>query len=126
MLIGIDLCATERMAKLLARSPFLKADLFSAAEIAYCDSRPQPARHYSGRWAAKEACLKAFGLRVLGYDWAQIEVVATRSKPALRIGCSQLDADIRAVLGGDYRLQLSISHEDAASVAVVLAQPVTP
>jgi holo-[acyl-carrier protein] synthase len=121
MLIGIDLCSTTRIATMLARSPYLKRELFSDAEIAYCEARPRPERHYSGRWAAKEACLKALGLNILGYELNQIEVVATGAKPALHIGCARLDAALRDALGGAYTVQLSISHEDAASVAVVLA-----
>jgi holo-[acyl-carrier protein] synthase len=120
--IGIDICSTSRLANTLARSPFLRAELFSEGEIAYCEARPRPAQHYAARWAAKEACLKTFGLGVLGYDWRRIEVVATAGSPRLYVTCDQLNAAISAL--GRFDLSLSLSHESDYSVAVVLASPV--
>ena len=123
MLIGIDICSTRRLATALTRSPFMKEEVFSPAEIAYCEAQRRPAQHYSGRWAAKEACLKAFGLSVLGYDLSQIEVVhGAQSRPALSIKCARLRAAMYDQIG-ECVLQVSISHEEEYSVATVLAVP---
>lgn len=123
MLIGIDICSTRRLVHTLARSPFLREEVFSPAEIAYCEAQRHPAQHYGGRWAAKEACLKAFGFGILGYDLNQIEVVrGTSPRPTLSIGCERLRGAMRAVVG-ECDLQLSISHEDEYSVATVLVIP---
>ena len=120
MRIGIDICSTGKIMQALARSPFLKEEVFSPAEIAYCDAQPKPPQHYGGRWAAKEACLKAFGLSVLGVELNQIEVVhGDQSRPALRIHDSQLQERMNAEVGA-FTLQVSITHEDDYSAAVVL------
>ncbi len=120
MFVGIDICSTRKLAHALTRSPFLKEEVFSPAEIAYCEAQPKPQQHYSGRWAAKEACLKAFGLSVLGVELKQIEVVRDAgSRPTLHIH----DEDLRQAMNSqaaNFTLQVSISHEDEYSVAVVL------
>ena len=60
--LGTDLVEPARLAAKLARSPALRAKLFAPAEIAYCERMAEPAQHYAGRFAAKEALLKALGL----------------------------------------------------------------
>ena len=120
MLIGIDICSTRNLARSLERSPFLREEVFSAREIAYCDAQRYPAQHYSARWAAKEACLKAFRLPVLGCDLNRMEVVAaTDGRPALIVHDPVLRRAMQAILR-DFAVQISISHEDDCSVAVAL------
>lgn len=120
MLIGIDICSTHKLMKMLMRSPFLKEEVFSPAEIAYCDTKLNPSQHYSARWAAKEACLKAFSLSILGVELKHIEVIHNqRSQPTLVIH----DEHLRQMMNAqakDFTLQVSISHEDDYSIAVVL------
>jgi holo-[acyl-carrier protein] synthase len=122
MLIGIDLCSNTRMARLIARTPFLLTDLFSDEERAYCDRRPKPEQHYGARWAAKEAYLKALGLSVLGYLLSQLEVIRNSDgRPSIRVSDPVLIADTQRILGSiDYRIQLSISHEADYSIAMVV------
>jgi holo-[acyl-carrier protein] synthase len=120
MLIGIDICSTRNLARTLERSPFLRDEVFSSGEIAYCDGQHHPAQHYSARWAAKEACLKAFGLPVLGCDLTMIEVaVGPEARPTLLIRDPALHQAMQAILR-DFAVQISISHEDDYSVAVAL------
>jgi holo-[acyl-carrier protein] synthase len=61
--VGVDLVEVRRMERVLNR-PWGKrfvAKVFSAEEIAVCDSAPQPAQGYAARFAAKEALAKALG-----------------------------------------------------------------
>ncbi len=63
--IGIDLLENRRFARELARSEWLPADgILTPEEIVYCRSATKPARRYAACFAAKEATLKALGLRV--------------------------------------------------------------
>ncbi len=63
--IGIDLLENRRFEQELARSEWRPADgIFTPEEIAYCTSATKPARRYAVCFAAKEATLKALGLRV--------------------------------------------------------------
>ena len=125
MLLGIDICSTNRLSKALHRSPFLREKVFSAAEREYCDSMARPEQHLAGRWAAKEACLKAFGLSVLGYELDKLEVVHEPSgRPEIRVVCPRLQADMeRAAPAGDFHIQLSISHDSDYAVACVTVTP---
>ena len=122
MLLGIDICSTDRMQKALERSPFLRGELFSDAEQQYCDDSRFPQMHYAARWAAKEACLKAHGLSPMAYDLSRLEVVHTDGgRPVLRVDSRSLQADLdRAQQGRAHSMQLSISHEREYAVACVM------
>lgn len=113
------------MKKALHRSSFLREELFSSDELEYCDGAAAPEQHLAGRWAAKEACLKAFGLSTLSYELRKLEVVhGTTGKPALRVHCPTLREDMRrAADSPDYQLQLSLSHDADYAVACVLVMP---
>jgi len=125
MFLGIDICSTARMKRALDRSPFLREEIFSPAEVAYAAAASAPEQHLSARWAAKEACLKALGLGTLGYDLRQLEVVHRPSgQPEFAVRCPELRADMERVTGSrTFRTLLSISHEDAYSVACVMVIP---
>ena len=60
--IGIDIVDLDRFQRMLDRhgKRFL-AKTFSEEEIAYCQSRKNPAQHFAARFAAKEAVFKALG-----------------------------------------------------------------
>lgn len=58
--VGIDILSVARMEGEL-RNPedSFRDEVFTPAEIAYCESRRYPARHFAARFAAKEAAVKA-------------------------------------------------------------------
>ena len=60
--VGTDLIEIERIRRALARYARFRERCFTEAECAYCDSRPNPAQSYAGRFAGKEAVGKALGL----------------------------------------------------------------
>ena len=58
--IGVDLqVISEIDAALSSSGEHFLARNFSQREIVYCRSRPDPAASFAGRWAAKEAVVKA-------------------------------------------------------------------
>lgn len=111
--IGIDLLEIERMERALERHPRLAERLFTPAEREYAAARARPARHLAARFAAKEAVVKALGLRG-GFDLKQIEVLAGEP-PTVRL--SGRPAEQAA--GREIEISLTHSRDHAAAVAIV-------
>jgi len=117
--VGIDLIEIERVARALARHPGFRERCFTAEEIRYCDSKPNPAQHYAGRFAGKEAVGKALGSGV-HFTWKEIEIRG-RPKPGVRLS-GRTAAWAERV--GAARVELSMTHSRglAAAVAVALSE----
>ena len=115
--VGTDLIEIERIRRSLARYARFRERCFTAAERAYCDSRPNPAQSYAGRFAGKEAVGKALGFGVArAFAWQEVEIVG-RPKPAVRL--SGRLAERATVLGvGSVDLSMTHSRELAQAVAV--------
>jgi len=63
--VGVDSLETVRVERELSRAEWLADDgIFTAGEIGFCRSTRFPARHFAACFAAKEAAMKALGLRV--------------------------------------------------------------
>ena len=117
MKVGVDLIEIGRVRRTLARYADFRARCFTEAERAYCDSRPNPAQSYAGRFAGKEAVGKALGFGVArAFAWREVEIVG-RPKPAVRL--SGRLAERAAQLGvGSVDLSMTHSRELAQAVAV--------
>jgi holo-[acyl-carrier protein] synthase len=81
--IGTDITECLRIARIIERHGDLFINrVYTPAEIRYCQNRVQSTQHFTGRWAAKEAVLKALGIGLRrGISWRDIEV---RSEPGAR------------------------------------------
>src|SRR5437660_11854933 len=83
--VGTDLIEIARIRRSLERYASFRERCFTSAEQAYCDSRPNPAQSYAGRFAGKEAVGKALGFGVArAFAWKDIEIVG-RPKPSVRL-----------------------------------------
>jgi holo-[acyl-carrier protein] synthase len=116
--VGVDLIEIERIRRALERYPRFRDRCFTPAEQAYCDSRPNPAQSYAGRFAGKEAVGKALGFGVArAFAWRDVEIVG-RPKPSVTLsGRIARWAESR----GAGRIDLSMTHSRdlANAVAVV-------
>ncbi|MCH9016136.1 MAG: holo-ACP synthase [Chloroflexi bacterium] len=115
---GVDIIEIPRIQQVLDRygQRFLKR-VFTPDEIAYCRGR---APNLAGRFAAKEATMKALGTGVRGVNWKDIEVVRAESgAPSVKLhGRAEQRAE-RLHVG---EISLSISHSREYAVAFVVAQ----
>jgi len=111
--VGIDLLEIDRLERALARHPRLAERVFTAAEREYAAARARPGRHLAARFAAKEAVVKALGMRG-GLGFREIEVVAGEP-PTVRLSGRAAKA------AAERRVDISLTHsrDDAAAVAVV-------
>ena len=58
--IGTDIVECLRIARMIERHGELFINrVYTSHEIQYCSQRKAATQHYAGRWAAKEAVLKA-------------------------------------------------------------------
>ena len=115
MRVGLDLIEIARVRRALERYPAFRERCFTEAERAYCDSRPNPAESYAGRFAGKEAVGKALGIGVR-FTWKEIEIVG-RPKPAVRLaGRTKAWAE----RSGARRIDLSMTHSRELAAAICL------
>jgi holo-[acyl-carrier protein] synthase len=116
--LGVDLCEIARMERALERHPTLRARVFTAEEIAYCDSRARPGESYAGRFAAREAVIKALG-GYRGRGWQDINVVrAPTGAPTIRL---EGNAKRRADLLGITKVLITFTHERTNAIAFAVA-----
>ena len=116
--VGTDLIEIERIRRSLARYEGFRERCFTEAERAYCDSRPNPAESYAGRFAGKEAVGKALGFGVArAFAWKEIEIVG-RPKPAVRLSGRLAE---RAAAIGAAAVDLSMTHSRELAQAVAVA-----
>ena len=119
--IGIDATDIPRIEQAIARygDRFLHR-VFTDAEIAYCSARHRPAPHYAGRFAAKEAAMKALGTgHTQGVLWKSIEVVRGGGPPRVVFHDGALRRFER--LGATSAL-LTITHAETLALAQVILQ----
>ena len=119
--IGTDITECLRIARMIERYGELFLNrVYTPTEIRYCQSRKQATQHFTGRWAAKEAVLKALGTGwARGISWRDIEV---RNEPggkpvvAVRGGAKEVVERL-----GVARLLVSISHCHTHATAYAIA-----
>ena len=74
--LGVDIVEVERIEQALARGNSMAQRVFTEAELTYCMDRKNRYQHFAGRFAAKEAALKALGTGWQeGIRWKDVEVV---------------------------------------------------
>jgi holo-[acyl-carrier protein] synthase len=116
--LGVDLCEIGRMERAIARHPTFRDRVFTPEEIAYCESKARPAESFAGRFAAREATIKALG-GYRGRRWQDINVSRHPSgAPRIRLdGNAKRRAD---ALGVDEVL-ITFTHEKTNAIAFAVA-----
>ncbi len=118
--IGIDATEIDRIEATIERygDRFLRR-IFTDGEIAYATRRRNPAPHFAGRFAAKEAAMKALGTgHSRGVLWRDIEVVrAPGGPPQLQFhgGAARRFAHLKANSS-----LLTITHSQTLAIAQVM------
>lgn len=104
-MVGIDIVDVSRMEGIMKRfgDRFLNR-VFTYQELEYIGKKMRMQESLAGRFAAKEAFIKAHGEVV---SWKEIEILQQDGKPYI-------------VFRGNIYREVSISHERAFAVAVVV------
>lgn len=80
---GVDIVAVRKFQEVFVKNEGLVSDIFTEKETAYCTAKKEPFIHFAGRFAAKEAGLKALGIGMTGtginHTLREIEVLNSAS-----------------------------------------------
>lgn len=118
--LGLDIAEIDRIEAAITRhgAPILER-LYTPAEVAYCESHRNKFERYAGRFAAKEAAMKALGTGWRrGVRWRDIEIVREPSgKPSLALkGAAKRIADGLGVKN----ISVTITHSGNLALAEVI------
>ena len=119
--IGTDIVDCVRIARMIEKHGELFLNrVYTRQEIDYCGVRRAATQHYAGRWAAKEAALKALGTGwSRGIHWTDIEVrneVGGRPTIALGGEARKLCEELKI-----HEMKISISHCRTHATAFAIA-----
>lgn len=117
---GIDLMPVERLQRSIDEhgDRFLQR-VFTPAELASNAAHARRVEHLTGRFAAKEAVLKALGTGWSGgIAWTDVEILATGGPPAVAL---HNEAARHAASRGIASWHLSISHAAGLAIASAIA-----
>jgi len=109
--LGTDIVEVNRIRNNLAKKEikFLNK-IFTKEEISYCNSKPDPAIHFAGRFAGKEAVKKALlsSSSRLVVSMKEIEIISSDRGPIINMPTIKSD------------IKVSISHTDDFAVATAV------
>jgi holo-[acyl-carrier protein] synthase len=119
--IGTDIVECLRIAQMIERhgEQFINR-VYTDREIEYCRARRMATQHFAGRWAAKEAVMKALGTGwIRGINWRDIEIgndAGGRPVVSMRGGVRDVVESLEIS-----EMLVSISHCRSHAVAYAIA-----
>ena len=120
--IGVDIVEVYRIRETIERTPRFVERVYTRDEQRYCESKgAAAAASYAGRFAAKEAFLKALKTGWRGkISWHDVEVISD----ADGVPTFMIKGEAKRLLAtlGASRVHLSISHTTEHAVAQVVLE----
>jgi len=124
--IGVDIVEIARIQRIIERTGerFLRK-VFTANERTYCASKRRPWESYAGRFAAKEAVLKAIGTGLTaGAALADVEILRTENgAPLVQLHHKTY---LLAQERGIQHILLTLAHDGNQAIAIAMAVVITP
>ena len=118
--LGVDITEVDRIQGAIERQgERLLKRIYTPAEIAYCERFKNKFERYAGRFAVKEAAMKALGTGwSRGVRWVDIEVVREKGgRPMLRLaGAAKQIAERMGV----NNIAITITHTEKQALAQVI------
>lgn len=112
--VGIDIEEIIRFSKITTSDHHLLKKIYTSSEVNYCFSKKDPSPHLAGRFAAKEAIIKAGKKIGLNLFFSDIEI-----KPGEN---HQPSAIIKKMPLLDIDVSISHDQTQAVAVAVIVCQ----
>ena len=115
--IGHDIIDIERIQESISKfGDRFFTKLFSQQEIFYCLRKVNPAMHFAGRFAAKEAIAKALGTGFgESFKWHDIEIINDDLGKPVVFTSEDFQQNFP-----NYQISLSISHTDKIASAFAI------
>lgn len=118
--VGVDIVGVGRLQRLVTENPEVERRLFTERELSYCRGKRRRFEHLAGRFAAKEAVLKAIGSGLGSrMRWTDVEVVRGKAgRPHVQLaGAVESAASARGIA----EIDISLSHTEGYAVAQAVA-----
>lgn len=118
--VGIDITEIKKIEDSIQSEAFQRK-VFTPAELNAVDGFKNKVEHLAGKFAAKEAFMKAIGTGIWQEVWfAQIEVLNDEAgKPYIKVNG---EAEARLKQCRSEKIHVSISHSGGMAVAVVILE----
>jgi holo-[acyl-carrier protein] synthase len=119
---GLDIIEIDRIKNSIKKySPKFEQRIFTSAEIDYCQSQGDPAKHFAARFAVKEAVSKCLGTGITGaLGFKDMEVINEKTgKPILIMIGKGKELFEKLELKS---IHISISHDNTHAVAHAIAE----
>lgn len=126
--IGVDIVHVPGFREQLERPGSRFQEVFTVRELRVAGQRPDRALHLAGRWAAKEAFIKAWSQAIYGrpplispdlVDFREIEIQPDRWGRVAVVIRGEIEQAVQQSLGA-MSTSLSISHDGDTAVATCL------
>jgi holo-[acyl-carrier protein] synthase len=118
--IGTDIVEIERIGRAIERNEKFVTRIFSKNEIEYLTRRNFRPEFVAGRFAAKEAVVKAMGTGFSGFEFRDIEI--DRNAAGKPIVMLKGKAKQFAQKYGNYKMFITISHEKKNAIAFAVLE----
>ena len=119
---GLDIISIEKVARSLERATF-ERKVFTAGEIAACRKYRYPLDHFAGKFAVKEAYMKAISAGIRQGIWfTDIEVLnAETGAPYIQTYRKAHDITLKLAVA---QIHVSVTHAQGVAVGVVILERV--
>lgn len=118
--IGTDIIEILRIEEAINNNKNFLNKLFTEKEIQMFEIRKMRSEVIAGNFSAKEAISKTLGTGVRGFSFKEIEILRDElGKPIV-----YLSENIERIIGKDYRINLSISHNNTSAIAFAILEEI--
>ncbi len=117
--LGVDIIEIARISQAIAHNPRILERLFTPRELADYRERGSRTETLAGKFAAKEAVVKALGTGLRGFPWTDVEILPDAlGKP----GCFFLGKAAKQLeVSGVKTVLISIAHNRTMAIANAMA-----
>lgn len=116
--VGTDIIEILRIEEAISNNSNFLNKLFTEKEIQMFKKRKMKSEVIAGNFSAKEAISKTLGTGMRGFSFKDIEVLRDElGKPIVH-----LNENIERIIGRDYKINLSISHNNTNAIAFAILE----